>query len=256
MAKWIERFSLKGKTALVTGATKGIGIETCQVLADAGADIVAVGRDPEGLDAVKAAVEAKGRRCLAVEADLATADGPEHAAKTALKIFRTIDILVNNAGIALIDPLLEAKTADWDMTLAVNLRAPWLLAKTLVPKMIKRGHGKVINVSSQAGVVGLEGHGAYAASKGGLNMLTKVMCVEWAKHNLQINSVCPTVILTPMGEQVWGDPAKGDPMKAKIPAARFGRPVEVADLILYLASSASDLVNGQDILIDGGYTAV
>jgi NAD(P)-dependent dehydrogenase (short-subunit alcohol dehydrogenase family) len=104
--------------------------------------------------------------------------------------------------------------------------------------------------------VGLEAHGAYAASKGGLNMLTKVMCVEWAKYNIQINSVCPTVILTPMGEQVWGKPDKGDPMKAKIPAARFGRPVEVADLILYLASSSSDLVNGQDILIDGGYTAV
>jgi len=256
MAKWIERFSLKGKTAFVTGATKGIGVETCQVLADAGADIVAVGRDPEGLDAVKAAVEAKGRRCLAIEADLATPEGPEHAAKTALKIFRNIDVLVNNAGIALIDPLLEAKTPDWDMTLAVNLRAPWLLAKALVPKMIKRGHGKVINISSQAGVVGLEGHGAYAASKGGLNMLTKVMCVEWAKHNIQINSVCPTVILTPMGEQVWGDPKKGDPMKAKIPSARFGKPVEVADLILYLASSASDLINGQDILIDGGYTAV
>jgi len=133
MAKWIERFSLKGKTALVTGATKGIGVETCQVLADAGADIVAVGRDPEGLDAVKAAVEAKGRRCLAIEADLATPEGPEHAAKTALKIFRTIDILVNNAGIALIDPLLDAKTDDWDKTLAVNLRAPWLLAKALVP---------------------------------------------------------------------------------------------------------------------------
>ena len=256
MAKWIERFSLKGKTALVTGATKGIGIETCQVLADAGADIAAVGRDPEGLDEVKAAVESKGRRCATIAADLATPDGPEQAAKTALKVFRAIDILVNNAGIALIDPLLDAKAADWDMTMAVNLRAPWLLARALVPGMIKRGHGKVINISSQAGVVGLPGHGAYAASKGGLNMLTKVMCVEWAKHNIQINSVCPTVILTPMGEQVWGDPAKGDPMKAKIPAARFGRPVEVADMILFLASSASDLVNGQDILIDGGYTAV
>jgi 2-deoxy-D-gluconate 3-dehydrogenase len=141
------------------------------------------------------------------------------------------------------------------MTMAVNLRAPFLLARALVPAMIKKGHGKIVNISSQAGVVGLEGHGAYAASKGGLNMLTKVMCVEWARHNIQINAVCPTVILTPMGEQVWGQPAKGDPMKAKIPAARFGRPVEVADMILYLASSASDLVNGQDILIDGGYTA-
>jgi NAD(P)-dependent dehydrogenase (short-subunit alcohol dehydrogenase family) len=256
MSDWNTRHGLAGKTALVTGATKGIGIETCKVLADAGADIAAVGRDADGLKDVKAAVEKAGRKCVAISADMATTDGPEHAAKEALKVFGHIDILVNNAGIALIDTLLEANTADWDKTMAVNLRAPWLVAKALAPGMIKKKAGKIINISSQAGVVGLEAHGAYAASKGGLNMLTKVMTVEWAKHNIQINSVCPTVILTPMGEKVWGQPEKGDPMKAKIPAARFGKPVEVADLILFLASSASDLINGQDILIDGGYTAV
>jgi NAD(P)-dependent dehydrogenase (short-subunit alcohol dehydrogenase family) len=256
MSEWMKRFALDGRTALVTGATKGIGFETCRILADAGADIAAVGRDKDGLREVKAAVESRGRRCVAIAADMASVEGPEQAASQALGAFETIEILVNNAGIALIDPLLDAKVADWDMTMAVNLRAPWLLAKALVPGMIRKGRGKIINISSQAGVVGLEGHGAYAASKGGLNMLTKVMCVEWAKHNVQINSVCPTVILTPMGEQVWGQPEKGDPMKAKIPAARFGRPVEVADMVLYLASSASDLVNGQDMLIDGGYTAV
>jgi NAD(P)-dependent dehydrogenase (short-subunit alcohol dehydrogenase family) len=256
MAEWTRRFSLEGRTALITGATKGIGSKACEVLADAGADIAAVGRDAAGLKEVTAAVEAKGRRCVAISADMASADGPMKAAELALKAFGAIDILVNNAGIALIEPLLEAKLADWDETMAVNLRAPWLLAKALAPAMIEQKRGKIINISSQAGVVGLEGHGAYAASKGGLNMLTKVMCVEWAKHNIQINSVCPTVILTPMGEKVWGQPSKGDPMKAKIPAARFGRPVEVADMILYLASSASNLVNGQDILIDGGYTAV
>lgn len=255
MSNWNERHGLKGKTALVTGATKGIGIETCNVLADAGADIVAVGRDVAGLSEVKAAVEAKGRRCVTVSADMATVEGCEKASHEGLAAFGAIDILVNNAGIALIDPLLDARVEDWDKTMAVNLRAPWLMAKALAPGMIKRKAGKIINISSQAGVVGLEAHGAYAASKGGLNMLTKVMTVEWAKHNIQINSVCPTVILTPMGEQVWGQPEKGDPMKAKIPAARFGKPVEVADLILFLASSASDLICGQDILIDGGYTA-
>lgn len=140
--------------------------------------------------------------------------------------------------------------------MAVNLRAPFLLARAVAPGMIAQKAGKIINVSSQAGVVGLEGHGAYCASKGGLNMLTKVMTVEWAKHNIQINTVCPTVILTPMGEQVWGQPEKGAPMLVRIPAGRFGRPIEVADMILYLASSASDLVCGQDLLIDGGYTAI
>jgi 2-deoxy-D-gluconate 3-dehydrogenase len=239
----------------VTGATKGIGFETCKVLADAGADIAAVGRDQAGLSEIKAAVEAKGRRCVAIAADMATVEGPAEAAKQALTAFGTVDILVNNAAIALIAPLLEATSADWDATMAVNLRAPFLLAKALVPAMIKKGGGKIINISSQAGVIGQDSHAAYGASKGGLNTLTKVMCVEWAKHNIQVNTVCPTVILTPMGEEHWGKPERGDPMKAKIPAGRFGRPIEVADMILYLASSASNLVNGQDMLIDGGYTA-
>jgi 2-deoxy-D-gluconate 3-dehydrogenase len=105
-------------------------------------------------------------------------------------------------------------------------------------------------------VVALDGHGAYAASKGGLNMMTKVMAAEWGPHNVQVNAICPTVILTPMGVQVWGDPAKGDPMLAKIPLRRFGQPREVADLVLFLASSASDLITGEAILIDGGYTAL
>jgi NAD(P)-dependent dehydrogenase (short-subunit alcohol dehydrogenase family) len=256
MADWQKRFSLEGKRALVTGATKGIGFETCRVLADAGADIAAVGRDKAGLANVAAAIASAGRRCVIIAADMATVDGPVRAAQEALAAFGTIDILVNNAGIALIDPLLDARVADWDMTMAVNLRAPFLLAREIVPGMIAQKRGKIVNVSSQAGVVGLEAHGAYCASKGGLNMLTKVMTVEWARHNIQINSVCPTVILTPMGEKVWGEPSKGEPMLAKIPANRFGKPVEVADMILYLASSASDLVCGQDMLIDGGYTAI
>lgn len=256
MTEWIKRFSLEGKRALVTGATKGIGYETCKVLADAGADIAAVGRDAEGLNAVAKAVKAAGRICIPISADMGTPDGPGKAAKEALAAFGTIDILVNNAGVALLDPLLDATVADWDMTMAVNLRAPFLLAREVVPGMIAQKRGKIINVSSQAGVAALQDHGAYCASKGGLNMLTKVMTVEWARHNIQINTVCPTVILTPMGEKVWGQPEKGDPMLAKIPGARFGKPVEVADAILYLASSASDMVCGHDLMVDGGFTAV
>ncbi len=256
MSDLTNRFNVGGKRALVTGATKGIGLEICRVLADAGAHVAAVGRDPAGLEEVVRAVESAGRRVVPIEADLATVEGAEAAAKAGLEAYGTIDILVNNAGIALIDPLLDATVEDWDRTMAVNLRAPFIVARALAPQMIAQGAGKIINISSQAGVVGLDGHAAYCASKGGLNMLTKVMTTEWAKHNIQINAVCPTVILTPMGEQVWGDPAKGDPMKAKIPAGRFGKPIEVADLVLFLASSASDLINGQDILIDGGYTAV
>lgn len=255
MSDWTKRFGLQGKRALVTGATKGIGFETCRVLADAGADLVVVGRDAQALKDVTAAVKKAGRKCLAVNADMSTVEGPREAAKAALAEFGTIDILVNNAGIALNQPLLDITMESWDTTINVNLRAPFLLAQALVPNMIKQRMGKIINVSSQSGVMALADHGSYGASKGGLNMLTKVMTIEWAKHNIQSNTVCPTVILTPMGEMVWGKPEKGDPMKAKIPLGRFGTTTEVADLILYLSSSASDLVTGQDILIDGGFTA-
>jgi NAD(P)-dependent dehydrogenase (short-subunit alcohol dehydrogenase family) len=255
MTEWINRFTLKGRKALVTGATKGIGAEICRVLADAGADIAAVGRDLDGLAATARSVEAVGRSCLQIAADLATAEGPQEAAKKALAHFGAIDILVNNAGVTTIKSIIDTPVEDWDWINNVNLRAPYLLAQALAPGMIRQNRGKVINISSQSGVAALDDHGAYGASKGGLNMLTKVMTVEWAKYNIQANSVCPTVILTPTGEMVWGDPAKGDPMKAKIPAGRFGRTTEVADLVLFLASSASDLINGQTILIDGGFTA-
>lgn len=252
----LERFTVQGKRALVTGGSKGIGAEAAIVLAQAGADVAVAGRDHAGLQATAAQVEAAGRRCVMIEADMRTTEGPLHAAQAALDAFGVVDILVNNAGIARIAPILEAPLADWEETIAVNLRAPYLLAQALAPKMIEQRSGKIINISSQAGVVAIEGHASYAASKGGLNMLTKVMALEWGPYNVQVNAVAPTVILTPMGTQVWGDPAKAAPMLAKIPLRRFGQPVEVADLILFLASSASDLITGETILIDGGYTAI
>ena len=256
MTEWQKRFSLRGKRILVTGATRGIGFSSCLVLADAGADIVAVGRDSGELSVVKQAAEKLGAKCVAISADLSTLPGVETAGDQGLAAFGGIDILVNNAGIALLDTLSEATVEDWDRTMAVNLRAPFLLARKIVIGMIERREGKIINISSQAGVNALERHGAYCASKGGLNMLTKVMAAEWARFNIQSNAICPNVILTPMGEKVWGDPEKGDLMKAKTPAGRFGTPVEVADMILYLASRASDFVCGETMLIDGGYTAV
>lgn len=256
MANPLERFAVTGRRALVTGGSKGIGAEAAVVLAQAGADVAIVGRDREGLQTTAAQIEAAGRRCVVIEADMRTTEGPLHAAQAALEAFGTVDILVNNAGIARIAPILESPLADWEETIAVNLRAPYLLAQALAPKMIEQRRGKIINVSSQAGVVAIEGHASYAASKGGLNMLTKVMALEWGPYNIQVNAVAPTVILTPMGTQVWGDPAKAEPMLAKIPLRRFGQPVEVADLILFLASSASDLITGETILIDGGYTAI
>jgi NAD(P)-dependent dehydrogenase (short-subunit alcohol dehydrogenase family) len=253
---YIERFSLTGKKALVTGGSKGIGLVAAGVLAEAGADVAIVGRDAAGLAETRALIEKANRRCIVIEADLATVEGARKAGTAALDAFGTVDILVNNAGIARIKPILELSVEEWDETMAVNLRSAFLVAQVIAPQMIAQRAGKIINVSSQAGVVALDGHSAYSASKGGMNMLTQCMTSEWGPHNIQTNTVSPTVILTPMGEKVWGQPEKGDPMRAKIPLGRFGTPLEVADLILFLASPASDLICGANILIDGGYTAL
>ena len=256
MSSYIERFSIPGKRALVTGGSKGIGAEVARVLAEAGADVAIVGRDLAGLAETAAAVQAIGRTCHQIVADLSSVDETLAAARQALDLFGAVDILVNNAGIARIAPLVDLTLAQWEETVAVNLRAPFLLAQALAPKMIEQRSGKIINISSQAGVIALDEHAAYCTSKGGLNMLTKVMAVEWGAYNIQVNAVAPTVILTPMGVEVWGDPAKSAPMLAKIPLRRFGQPVEVADLVLFLAAPASDLITGETILIDGGYTAL
>jgi NAD(P)-dependent dehydrogenase (short-subunit alcohol dehydrogenase family) len=251
-----DRFSLHGKKALITGASKGIGIELCRVLSEAGADIVAVARDEAGLAQARAGVEANGRRCLTLSADLSQPEAPERVAAEALAAWGTIDILVNNAGVSAPKLLVDQTIAEWDFIQAVNLRAPWLVARTLAPAMMAQKAGKIVNVSSQTSSVALIEHGAYAASKNGLNGLTKVMTAEWAGFNIQCNTVCPTVTMTPMGTQVWGDPAKLGPMVAKIPAGRVAQPLEVCDVVLFLCTTASDMINGQDVFVDGGYTAL
>jgi NAD(P)-dependent dehydrogenase (short-subunit alcohol dehydrogenase family) len=253
---WQDRFSLKGRKALVTGASKGIGAEICAVFAEAGADIVALGRDAADLAATADAVRAHGRRCLTLTSELATPTGPVRACEAALQAWGTIDILVNSAGIAHVAPAVDFLTPDWDEMMAVNLRAPFLTARTLAPAMIAQRWGKIINISSQTGVIALEDHVAYATSKGGLNALTKSLCAEWARHNVQVNAICPTVVMTPMGKTIWGPPEKGDPFRNATPARRFAEPVEVADAALYLASDASAMVNGALLMVEGGITSV
>lgn len=251
-----ERFNLTHQRALITGASRGLGAAIAAVLADAGADLVLAGRDGAGLEATRDVVMRKGRRCQCVEADLRTVEGARSAAQKALDVFETVDILVNNAGVVFVEPLLSTSIDHWQETQDVNLRAPLLIAQMLVPNMIKQRRGKVINISSMASILAPEGHGAYSASKAGLNLLTQAMAAEWGPFNIQANAVAPTVILTDMGLQVWGEPSKGDPMKARIPSRRFGEPVEVADLVAFLASQASNFICGQVIHLDGGLSAV
>ncbi|MEY3306635.1 MAG: hypothetical protein RLZZ413_673, partial [Pseudomonadota bacterium] len=221
-----------------------------------GADIVALGRDTADLATTAAAVRAHGRRCLTLTAEMASPTEPIAACEQALKDWGIIDILVNSAGMAHVAPALEFSTEAWDDMMAVNLRAPFLTARTLAPAMIAQRWGKIINISSQTGVIALDDHAAYASSKGGLNALTKSLCAEWARHNVQVNAICPTVVMTPMGQMVWGAPEKGDPFRAATPARRFAEPVEVADAALYLASPASGMVNGALLMVEGGFTSV
>lgn len=255
-AEWPSRFSLAGKKALVTGASKGIGAQIAQVFADAGADIVAVARDADGLKATADTVWKKERDCLTIAADLSTREGPLEAAQKALDEVGTIDILVNSAGVALVAPATELSLDDWDTSMAVNLRAPFILSQALAPAMIAQQSGKIINISSQTGIVAFDDHAAYASSKGGLNALTKSLCAEWARYNIQVNAICPTVVLTLMGKEIWSAPEKKDPFIAATPARRFAEPGEIADMALYLASPASAMVNGALMMIEGGYTSV
>jgi 2-deoxy-D-gluconate 3-dehydrogenase len=256
MSDLAARFGVRGKKALVSGGSKGIGAEIAIVLAEAGADVGIIGRDAHGLEAARQTIVRKGRRCVAIQADLQTVAGSRKAGEKALEFFGTVDILVNNAGVFPRQSILETTTQQWDETQAVNLRAPFLLAQAVAPGMIEQRRGKIINISSLASLVGCEGHAAYSASKGGLNLLTQVMAAEWGPFNIQTNAIAPAIVLTDMAKVAWGDEAKSAPVKARIPLHRFGEPIEVADLVLYLASSASDYICGLVIPIDGGYSAV
>ncbi|WP_299479262.1 glucose 1-dehydrogenase [uncultured Roseibium sp.] len=253
---WETRFSLAGKTALITGASSGIGAEIARVFAEAGADIAGHGRDAPRLAALGQQIKAEGRRFAAITGDLADPRQTENVASQALAAFEKIDILVNSAGVALTGPVVDYDLADWQRTMAINLTAPFILSKALLPGMMARKEGKIINISSQTGVIALEDHAAYATSKGGMNALTKSLMTEAAPHNVQVNAICPTVVLTEMGKELWSAPEKKEPFIDRTPLGRFGEPVEIADMALYLASPASGLVNGAIMMIEGGYSSI
>lgn len=248
-------FALTDRWALVTGASRGIGQHVALTLAHAGAHIVASGRDETALAETATAIAELGREVIVIPAELADAEAVLRLGEEAVTRTGGIDILVNNAGLSHVEPALATTVEHWDHTMAVNLRAPMFLSQAVAPAMIARGGGSIVNIASAAAHGGIRDHAAYCASKGGLILLTQTLALEWAEHGIRVNAVSPTVILTPMGERVWGEPAKRDPMLAKIPLGRFGRPVDVSGAVLYLASDASALVTGATIVVDGGYGA-
>lgn len=231
-----------GKRILVTGAGKGIGRETVQWLNRCGAEVIALGRNPDDL--------AYCEQTLVV--DLADAAATQAAVATMLPI----DLLVNCAGVVELESVLDTSVETFDHLMAVNTRAPMVIAQVVARDLIKRGvPGAIVNVSSLAAAVGTRDHLAYCASKAALDAMTRVMAVELGPHGIRVNSVNPVVTLTPMAEKAWSDPAKSASMLSRIPLGRFVQPSEIASTIAFLLSDDAAMINGVTLTVDGGFSA-
>ena len=250
-----ELFSLAGRIALVTGGSSGIGAGMAAALAGAGARVVLVARDAERLGSAAAGLRARGGQAAWVSADLADRAGLERAADEAAAAFGPPDILVNCAGINLRPPLSSLTAADWDLTMAVNLTAPFLLGQRFGPSMAARGWGRIINVTSQQAQRAFGNSGSYGASKGGLAALTRSQSEAWAASGVCCNSVCPGFVPTRLNAAVAADPERMAAMAARTMIGRNGEPADFAGVAVFLASRASDYVTGQTLYVDGGFSA-
>jgi gluconate 5-dehydrogenase len=250
-----DLFSLAGRVAVVTGGSSGIGAGMAVALARAGAQVVLVARDASRLGSAAAGLRGSGGgQASWVSADLADRASLERAASEAGAAFGPPDILVNCAGINLRPPLGFLSTEDWDLTMAVNLTAPFLLGQLFGPSMAARGWGRIINVTSQQAERAFGNSGAYGASKGGLAALTRSQSEAWAPSGVCCNSVCPGFVPTRLNAAVAGDPVRSAAMAARTMVGRNGEPADFAGVAVFLASRASDYVTGQTLYVDGGFS--
>jgi L-xylulose reductase len=241
------KIDFQNKSALVTGASSGIGREIARTLAGCNARVIAVGRSQERLDSLKSEID-----CQTIQVDLLDAE----ATRTAISAAGEIELLVNCAGITILESFLDTTLEAFDQVLGVNLRASLIVGQIVARGMVARGKGgAIVNMSSQASVVALAEHTSYCASKGAIDQLTRVMALELGPHNIRVNAVNPTVTLTDMAVVAWSDPAKRDPMLAKIPLGKFAQPSDVAHTVAYLLSDYADMIHGAMIPIDGGFLA-
>jgi len=236
-----------GKRILVTGAGKGIGRAIATMLSEDGARIVALSRTAADLASLHAATGA----------EIHAIDLEDPAALTArLAAIAPVDHLVNNAGIVTLAPFTETTLAQFDRVMAVNLRAPFLIAQSVTREWIGRGHrGAIVNLSSVASLWGTPNHFAYGASKAALDSMTMTMANELGPHGIRTNSINPVVTMTPMAEHAWSDPGKAEPIRTRIPLRRFARPDEIASVVRFLLSNAASMVNGVILPVDGGFRA-
>ena len=248
-------FDLSGKVAMVTGSTRGLGEVAAMALAKAGADIAICGRNKDDLKRVSTTVMETGNTAEGFHLDVTSADSVRAGVNRILQHFGKIDILVNNAGVNHRVPVLQYDEEAWDMVINTNLKGYFLVAKAVVPQMIEHGYGKVINMSSILGTVALPNQLAYAASKGGVDQMTKVMAVEWAKQGVRVNAIGPTYFETDLVTQIRNDPERFNFINERTPMGRWGHLNELEGIVIFLAAPASDFITGQTIYIDGGWTS-
>ncbi|TDC09358.1 D-threitol dehydrogenase [Nonomuraea longispora] len=243
-------FGLEGRVALVTGGASGIGAAIAATYAAKGARVAVVDIDHE---AAGSRAKELGAGHAGFACDVADPDAVRAATGAVVDAYGRIDILVNCAGVAILAPAEELDVSAFDRTIDINLKGTFLMCQEVGRHMLAAGRGKIINLASQAATVALDQHAAYCASKFGVVGLSKVLASEWAGRGVTVNTISPTVVLTDLGRKAWEGP-KGEALKAQIPAGRFALPEEIAATALFLASDGSDMINGADILVDGGYT--
>ncbi|MEO5893697.1 MAG: gluconate 5-dehydrogenase [Ferruginibacter sp.] len=252
----ISLFDLTGRTALITGATHGLGMSMATGLAKAGATIIVNGHNRDKMDKALAEYAADGITAHGYLFDVTDETAVKENIEQIEKELGPIDILVNNAGIIRRTPVLEMDLADWELVLKIDLTGPFIMSKQVGKYMVKRRSGKIINICSMMSEVGRETVSAYAAAKGGLKMLTKNLATEWAKHNIQVNGIGPGYFATAQTAPIRTD---GHPFNdfiiRRTPAQRWGNPEDLQGAVIFLASAASDFVNGHIIYVDGGILA-